>query len=378
MKTRNEPSSDGTVLHQKIDPSSKLIFAFLGARNIGDFAEQILTAAAVKESLNDYRLAVFYNQDRPYKQQIASLCCEVDILLAGPKGMSFPINIFDIYSGRVSFDDPVTESHHINHSTLILAGNSLPSMCLPSFSHVPRLRIPDQQRARHEAILTDRGLDPNRWFACVYWREPGFNDRPANQYRDILDPSPYMAAIDHIIDDLGGQVVRLGHPTNTKLRVHPDILDIAKMEDSLMTQITAISRARFFISSPSGPLTFGSGFGTPTAVTDNIDISGVWNDDDLLVTQTIITPEGKKFTGRAAFDAGLLQRGPENFTMRPDSGYRYTKNTYSDLIRVTDILHKRTAGCSKWRNGESPARPVRSDLIAFPLRSAVKAKAFID
>ena len=369
-------STQDAILSQDLDPESKLIFAFLGSRNIGDFTEQVVTAAAVKENLEGYRLAVFYNQDRPYKQQIISLCPSIDIVFAGPEGMQFPINVFDVYSGRFAFADPSAEAQGLNRSTIVLAGNSLPSMCLPGFDHIPRLRVPAVELPGHVAKLKNLGLDPDRWFACVYWREPNFNDRPPHPLRDIIDPASYFAAIDHIVDTLGGQVVRLGHPTNTELRSHPDILDIAKVEDSLMTQIAAVSMARFFIASPSGPLTFGSSFGTPTAVTDNIDISGIWNDDDILVTQTITAPDGRAYQGRSAFDAGFLKPGQTRQLMEPGSGYRYTKNTEAKLISVADTLYRRTTNCQAWRRPPTPAPVTGRKEISFPLRASIKSRAF--
>lgn len=367
-----------TILSQELHSESKLVFAFLGSRNLGDFAEQVVIAAAVKENLEGYRLAVFYNKDRPYKQQIVSLCPAIDIVLPGRKSLQFPINIFDVYADRRGFDDPALEAHGMNKSSVILAGNSLPTCCLPSFDYVPRLSLPVDDGKRHEMLLKELGVDPDRWFACIYWREPGFNDRTAHPQRDILDTGPYFAVIDHIVDDLGGQVVRLGHPTDTTLRKHPDIIDIAKVKDSLMTQITAISRARYFISSPSGPLTFGSAFGTPTVVTDNIDISGVWNEDDLLMTQTIVAPNGERFWGRAAFDAGFLATGPDNFVKRPGSGYRYIKNTAVELLRVTRVIHERTIGNSNWRENRLPQNTLKSDWLPLPLRASIRVKTFLD
>lgn len=365
------------VLFQEPDPRSKMIFAFLGSRNLGDFAEQVVTAAAVKENLEGYRLAVFYTQDRPYKSQIVSLCPSIDIALPGPTGMQFPINVFDVYAGRAAFDNPKLEAFGLNASSIILAGNGLPGMCLPGFAHVPRLRFPEPERQAKDAELRALGLDPDRWFACVYWREPGYRDRPPHPLRDILDPAPYMAMIDHIVDDLGGQVIRLGHPTDTRLRDHPDIIDLAKREDSLMTQVAAIARARFFVSSPSGPLTFGPAFGTPTAVTDNIDISGVWNPHDLLLTQAITTPDGRTLRGRAAFDADLLRAGLARQLVESESGYHYAKNSADELIAVADRLHATSEDTQAWRRPDEAAAPRAGGELTFPLRQCVRADCLV-
>jgi hypothetical protein len=62
-------SKNATLVVQS-ENERKSIFAFLGARNIGDFTEQLIVAAAVKENLGGYRLAVYYKKDKPYKEQI--------------------------------------------------------------------------------------------------------------------------------------------------------------------------------------------------------------------------------------------------------------------------------------------------------------------
>jgi putative glycosyltransferase (TIGR04372 family) len=252
-------------------------------------------------------------------------------------------------------------------------------MSLPGFNRVPRLTVPENDRDPAEAYLKERGLDPDRWFVCVYWREPGYSNRSPHSLRDILDPTAYMAVIEHVVENLGGQVVRLGHPTPTTLKAHPDIIDLAQVEDSLMTQITAISRARFFISSPSGPVTFGPGLGTPTAVTDNICVGGVWNDHDILYTQTIISPGGESFRQRSAFDAGLLAAQKQsNYEAMFEKGYRYVKNSSDDLIHVTEMLPRRTTDCLKWREPAPVPRATLSTRIPLPLQAVVKTSAFID
>jgi putative glycosyltransferase (TIGR04372 family) len=371
-------SSDDGVLFEELHADSKLIFAFLSSRNIGDFTEQLIVASSVKESLEGYRLAVFYIKDRDYTDKILTLCPSVDIALVGPHGMAFLINIFDVYSGRMAFQDAKIEGNHLYKSAIILSGSGISQNCLPGFEYVPRLRFPNAERARQDEALIDIGLDPERWFACVYWREPGYQERTSHPLRDILNPAPYLAAIDHIVDMLGGQVVRLGHPTQTKLRSHPDIIDIAKREDSLMTQAAAIARARFFISSPSGPLTFGPGFGTPTAVTDNIDISGVWNSHDLLLTQEIIAPDGCRFSGRSAYDAKLLSPGRAVELIKPEQGYRYVKNSKEQLIDIADRLYRRTEDCPAWQSNDDTIRGRRGGAsVSLPLRPAVRASAFV-
>lgn len=127
----------------------------------------------------------FYTQDYPEKEQIVSLYSSVDTVLAGHSGMRFPINIFDFYAGHAAFDDPTTEAHCLNKSTVILTGNSLPTMCLPGFSDAPHLHSKGTDR-RRQKLFVDLDLDQKRRHACVYCRKPGYNNRTPHPLRDIM------------------------------------------------------------------------------------------------------------------------------------------------------------------------------------------------
>jgi putative glycosyltransferase (TIGR04372 family) len=334
-----------------LEERERIVTAYLSSRNLGDFTEQLICAA---------------------------MCPSVDLEVVRAPDKKTPLEYFDVYAGAEIFDDPGAVEMGIHRSSLVLAGHALRSCALPSFPWVPKLRVPDQVRARSVDHLQALGLDPDRWFACFYWREPGYMGREPLPLRDILDPSPYLAAIDHVIDTLGGQVVRLGHPTPTTLRNHPSIIDLAKIEDSLATQITSISLARFFISSPSGPLTFGPGVGTPTAVTDNIDISGVWNDDDILVTQTIEIPNGRRYRQRAAYKAGFLRPGIAKQLSHPDAGCRFTKCTGPEIIHVANLLHQRTINVERWREPSAASDRPKTSQLPFPLMASVKEASLIE
>jgi len=357
--------------------SAKIIFSYISPRTIGDFTEQLLISAAIKENLNEYKLGLFYINDKKHKDIIISLYDGVDYLMKGDKGMNFPINYFDAYSGR-PLTAPRMEEFGVHMSRLIFSGNSLTSMSLPSFDYVPRLRVPAHQKLEHENLLQTLGLDPERWFACFFWRELGYQGRPSHSQRDITDPAPYIDAIRFIVEDLGGQVVRLGHPTDTQMPDHPSIIDLSKIDDSLMTQIVAISRSRFFVSSCSGPITFGSGFGVPTAATNNIDISGVWNDHDIILTKKIISPGGKIYQQKSALDAGLLKPGQSRWLNKPENGYSYVNNSARELRHITDLLYHRTDNCPRWREEEFRTLPPGKEQISFPLVPAVKDHAFVD
>jgi putative glycosyltransferase (TIGR04372 family) len=355
-----------------------IIFSFLNSRNLGDFAEQLLISATVKENLENSKLGVYYENDRPYKQIISSLYSKIDYKMEGNKDSLFPLNIFDMYSGRLILDNPRMEEFGLNRSRIILAGNAFSGNCLPSFDHVPLLRVPEQPKRESERLLQDLGLDPNRWFACFYWREVGFLERAPHPLRDILDPSPYIEAMRFVIDQLGGQVVRLGHPTSTVIPEHPDIINLAAMDNSLVAQIVAISRARFFVSSCSGPLTFGPGFGVPTAATDAIENTSVWNDEDIILTKNIIASNGSRYRQKSALDAGLLATGIAKRLVEPENGFRYVDNNASELKYVAELLHDRTADQQKWREPGSRTNTHPKPQIAFPLIPSLKVDSLVD
>lgn len=83
------------------------------------------------------------------------------------------------------------------------------------------LRLPPEQSDESRNALLALGIDPSKWIACIYWKEKGYPFRWEDSKRIIYDPAPYIAAIRHIIENLGGQVVRLGHPTDVEIPPFP-------------------------------------------------------------------------------------------------------------------------------------------------------------
>ena len=45
---------------------AKIIYSYISPRTMGDFAEQLIISAAIKENLDDYKLGVFYVNDKSF------------------------------------------------------------------------------------------------------------------------------------------------------------------------------------------------------------------------------------------------------------------------------------------------------------------------
>ena len=211
---------------------------------------------------------------------------------------------------------------------------------------MPTLRIPEKKFASSDQALIDLGLDPSRWIATVYWKEPGYEFRRFNPVREIVDPAPYIAVIRHIVEELGGQVVRIGHPTDIVIPELPGFIDLAKVENSHWLQMYAVSVSRFMLASASGPSAFGPAFGVPTVLTDHLEVTGVWRPHDYIVTRTFFDSD-KSYRQEAAADAGFLD-GYVRWFKDPVPGAGYHFNTAAELIDAANEMYQSTAACIGW------------------------------
>ena len=337
------------------------IFAFLSPRSLGNFAMGAVMASSIRELFDEAELYVYYRDDRPYKKHIVNCIRNVDGVISsppGPKGM-LPIDLFDPYGGRVIWNNEQFENARLKDADLILCGSMLKEGGLFSIPLVT-LRPPPESIDESDQALLAMGVDPSKWIACVYWKEPGYPFRWEDPRRLIYDPAPYIAAIRHIVEDLGGQVIRLGHPTGIEIPEMKGFFDLAKVADSEWLQLYAVTVARFFLGSGSGPVSYGSAFGVPTAATDQTLCLGVWNPQDYVVTQHFQL-DGKILNQAAAFDAGCL-------FAKSDRDYELVRNTAADLIAAADEMFNSTRNCLGWRQlaAYEPKLP-RPNAVSLPL-----------
>jgi hypothetical protein len=230
------------------------IFAAMLDRALGDFIIMNLYAAAVKCQFTDAFMTLYFHDDRPYKKDILDLNPHLNKALEAGPTVNLPIEYFYGFGDRAMLPGA---------DQFIKMGLAFPDVILtPSmvsardplrFDYLPYLAIPTPRQAVLDQELVDLGLDPNRWFCCLYYREPGYKPGAGVPRRDV-SPEPYRQITEWIIRDLGGQVVRIGHPGMTPFPDMPGFVDLSRLEDRFMLQANAVARARFGVVTDSGPV----------------------------------------------------------------------------------------------------------------------------
>lgn len=345
-----------------------IILALMLNRAIGDFIDQNLFAASVKQQFDHARLFVYYRDDRPYKRQIIEMNPLVDRqLVAHDRSVTIPVDYFDIVSGRpIEAPDPSWYQSGAAHPDLLLTPSMMTGEALLSFDRLASFRIDDKGPERPSERLARLGLDPNRWYACLHYREPSYGYRPPSSLRDI-DPEDFLALAGYIIDTLGGQVVRLGHPEMAPFPPRPGFVDLSPWPDSFDLQAFAISRARFVVASPSGMATLASAFDVPVGLVDNVMPFGVHRAHDAILVQHVVTPDGQRLPLSSLTRRGLLYEG-EIARLMTERGFTLVRNTVAELIAMARLLHAETAGIDAWRVPLSDPLPgPRPNAVTLPI-----------
>jgi putative glycosyltransferase (TIGR04372 family) len=358
------------------------IFAYIGSRALGDFIVECAVATTIKMNFESSSLIVYYRNDRWYKSQIIEMMPQIDFSFhaSADKIKSFPIDCFDSRSGStLNFNNENWIKMDGRRSDIILTSQSLNDLAIPSFERKSRFVIPENKQDSFKQKLIDLGLDKNRWFACLYWREPGYPGRTPHPFRDILDARPYIELAEHIVKKQGGQVVRLGHPGMTPMPKTDGIIDISHVENNVLLHAYAVSSARYFISSNSGPLSFGSAFGTPTLVTENTDPNGIWNEHDRSLGAKIIV-NGKQYHQKAAFESGLMNGSLlKTHLASKKSNIVIQKCTAEELKFGADDFYERTKDVSGWRISNQPDNGVKTftNKLELPLKPTLTKNYFL-
>ena len=368
-------------MHIPLDktPQPVRIFGCLTGRAIGDFIGQNVIAASVKESFDHATMLAEVNLDSPVHRSVVKLNPAFDHVFKLSPSFRMPLAAFDLESGAFTIGHDKFIGYHGRASDILLAGASLAVQKIGGLPRTARLRVPGAWTGRAEAALGQLGLARDRWFAVVYWREPGYSERTAHSLRDIGDPAPYVEAIGDIVGRQGGQVVKIGHPSNLTLPKDLGVVDLSNIPDSFELQAFALSRARYMLASGSGPHILGSALGTPTAHTNMIDPWGVWNPSDLLVPQRLTLPDGSRLEGRALVESGWMDSEWIKHVQRTH-GVEITgeRNSARQLIEATRILFDRTEGCAGWREPEPSPPAVRPNAISMPFESRIASELVVD
>ena len=222
------------------------------------------------------------------------------------------------------------------------------------------LRVPDWYETEARETLVGLGLDPENWFACLHVREDGYR-RERTHPRSVRDIAPYATLIDHIIDELGGQVVRIGDPTMSPIPPRAGMVDLGRRGTSYLTQCFALGAARFMVGTDSGPSSWCFMFNTPLAFTNKFTEVIFAPSIHVCATKTFVLPDGTRLSGRAAAESGHMVEAKW-----PGSGIELIETAAADMIKAVDWLHVQTEDSEPW--AAKNQMPVRErDLSAVAM-----------
>jgi len=343
-------------------------------RALGDFAAVLCFAMSVKAQFDHAKLLVYFRDDRPYKKPILDVCADIDEVIEMTGSDSLPLDILDA-AAHAPFPPPETWRHHEtawNRSHLVILPHMARYQNLGQFDPAARFRFTARDAEVAAKRLRESGVDPDRWFCVMHYREPSYQNRRPQPMRDV-ETTDYEALMNWIIDHLGGQVVRIGHAEMRPFTERPGYVDLAPLGDAdFMLHLFAISRARFVLASNSGPGICGSCFGTPTAMCNNPATFGVWNSQDAVMMSHIIAPDGRRVSH------GVAHKREMHFVAAVqhlnDLGYRTVLQSLDELRRLAAVMHERTSDTPGWRTHwyetEGLDRPNRFEASTDPIMRA--------
>jgi putative glycosyltransferase (TIGR04372 family) len=363
------------------DATATRIFCAMTARAVGDLILMHVFAASTKLLFDNAKLFIYQRDDRKlYKRDILNLNAHADFALViddSHPGISIDSlsAITDILSNEEPLPDyffkhPQWLGQNCNLPNIVLTPSCMRDAWLASFDSPAFLSIPEERTGELTDRLVAAGVDPNRWFCCIHYREPGYDLRPSRFLRD-LDPRPFMALTEDIIENLGGQVVRVGHPKMTPFPKRPGFIDLAMLEDSFMLHAFAVSRARFMVGSLSGISHAGSAFNTPTVITNNSDPTyspGCWRDHDVSLYLNVYAPSGRRLSVEELAEAGVLGSRNRLTALRNEKGFKVYQNSPAELGAVARRLLQATTECPGWREPSATVvSSVRPNKFVYPM-----------
>ncbi len=339
------------------------IVVFLGTQAIGDYIMYHLAAASVVREFPGARMGVIYRDDRPYKTFINGLNPYVASVMRIDENPDIvvPIDWFDGEDGddeRNFSPEWIDNGFHKPDLFLTPAMLDMNACIWPP----PAFRMPPETAGPLATKLKSLGVREDGWFACLHVREEGYVHRPGSDSNRDANLNTYLPVIKNIIDEQGGQVVRLGHPGSLPVAELDGLIDLSTVEDSFDLQAFAVSRARYFIGSDSGPTQLAAAFKTPTATTNAMGI-GIWNDGDVALLKTYAAKSGgEELSWEELYELLpiLGNRRPLDFMVKDNDG--------DEITEVARHMFDATADCPGWREQAAPEPYEPSGSITLPLQ----------
>lgn len=353
------------------------IFAAALDRTLGDFLTRNIYAATVKMHYANARLALYYRDDRPYKRDLVAINPYIDQKVIVSGNRTTALDVFYAPHDRANIPDTLDFiKHGLADPDVFLTPSMMIVEDLLRFDRYPIFHIPEDRVSELSDRLVNLGLDPNRWFCCLFYRQPNYGHRGSTAYRDV-DDRPFEALARYIIGELGGQVVRLGHPEMRQFDLGRGFIDLSRLRDQFMLQAMAVSRARFMVTTSSGPAHLPAVFDVPYVVTNSLSIWAAWTPAGMIMPNHLLDVNGKRFNIRELAAMGALNWASISHFVR-NRACRLVENSVEELCAVADLLWSRSANCAGWRAPASLPAPKPVNRVDFlgPYRRPVTVVEF--
>ncbi len=339
------------------------IFANLSYGSYGDFVSSLFFVNCVADRFDHKIVTVMYRNDRDFRSVLTPMIPGVQVIEVPAGSLYPPIDLVD--SADVLRDPAVATwfQHGRNFQHIFITNAMAAPGMLWTFDRHCYLKVPEAAVTECTEGLVRRGLDPARWFVALHAREPGYLDKPNSVNLRDCDPNVFWHATNHIIRNLGGQVVRLGHPSMTPFPALPGLVDLSR-DAGPMLQTFAISRSRFFLGGPSGPAAVADAFNVPHAQADAVDYYP-HNEGMVIRSIDLITPDGRVLRQKDLFDAGYSKLNILGHILK-NEGYRYEKNSAKEVIRLANFVYERTADTIGWRAPAAADPRPRPNQFSWP------------
>ena len=357
-----------------------IIKAVLKETSLGDLASILTCLATVKNQFDYAELHVRYRNIRPYSEEMISLVPEIDTALGFkgylPKWARLGIPDWRLWQQMSQAIDG-NKGSWSSFCDFLVCDWMMNPRWLHAMPNPAPLQIPKDKVDALTADLTQLGLDPNRWFAAVHYRASTYLSKKSGQLRNSK-PDEIEKMCSHIIDSLGGQVVLLGHPELEAFEPREGLVDLSRYKDNFLQQAMAISRCRFMMGGPSGPVGVAWSFQVPTAIVDASDCFGGWmREENVTLSHEVTTPDGRVLRNRELYEAGLMDYPVLRDKIRAGEDYRVRKNSADELIAVANHMHEVTKDTGAWREPATPYAGERPNTFTWPPQTYENVK-FLD
>jgi len=322
---------------------SPRILGIIGCEGMGDFAYQAMALATIKRQFESAHLTALYNNDSPFKPVMLGFIPELD-LIEDCAGQPFRIDTVPAPA-----------------KNLIFTSAELSATLLGRFDRTATMRVPEDREDRLRAELVAAGADPDRWFMVMHYRQGSTFPHQGTGHRDV-SPDTFHTMARHVVEKLGGQVMRLGHAGMDPIPALPGYVDLSRA--SIELQMYATARARFMLGTDSGPCGYAAGFRTPILKSNSFSEEGAFYPTDILMPKNVINWRGDVLDLSKTTADRLLE-------FKSISAYgemiSFLDNSFEQLRHGVELLHAETSEVQGWRF-EPPARdePDCPDALAWP------------